>query len=443
MHTNTLIFAAFGAALAITLSMSMVFWTRRTYAGFGYWLSGSACRVLAVALFLLPRDQFPPWLTMVLPNYFLFAELLLYLRGTLVFRGQTANYRWEIAASATFIALITYFIYFAPSLNARVVVTSLSHAALEGWIVWQLLTRRPPYFGSIDRWQAGVWGCLGAVGLSRACYILIFSPPPIDPFVNPPAFLSMAILFMLTASLLIAMSQVIMNAQRLEYDLRISQEQLQQEIAERKHYEIELLQARDVAEQANRGLQVANAQLNQFATTDVLTGAWNRRHFKDVVVNEMKLLKRYGQPLSLMAIDIDFFKKINDVYGHAAGDQVLVRLVAVIQSTLRQTDFLSRWGGEEVIVLTPHETLENAARGAERLREAIARTVFPVVEKVTVSIGLAECLPGESLEQWLERADAALYRAKAAGRNQIKIAPETPQRAGIGDNVARSVAQLN
>ena len=116
MDTKTLIIAALVVAMATSLSMAIVFWTRRTYPGFGYWLAGSSCRLLAGVLFLLPRDQFPPWLTIVLANYLLFAEILCYLRGTLIFRGQPVQDRWDLAGSLVFLVLFFWFTYAAPSL---------------------------------------------------------------------------------------------------------------------------------------------------------------------------------------------------------------------------------------------------------------------------------------------------------------------------------------
>jgi len=197
------------------------------------------------------------------------------------------------------------------------------------------------------------------------------------------------------------------------------------------------------ADRANAALQAANEELNRLATTDSLTGAWNRRRLEETLVNEMARLQRYGHPLSLMVIDVDYFKQFNDLHGHAAGDQVLARLAAVVQLTLRATDSLARWGGEEFVVLTPNEGLSAAALLAERLRETIAGTEFPALARITVSIGVAECLPGESWAQWFERADAALYRAKAGGRNQVRAAPETPQSAAMVEPATMSPVQLH
>jgi len=206
---------------------------------------------------------------------------------------------------------------------------------------------------------------------------------------------------------------------------------------------VNMRQSLERLQQTNQELQKALVELDCLASTDKLTGAWNRRRFEETVSNEMERLRRYGHPLSLLVIDIDFFKKINDQYGHVAGDQVLAELASTVQATVRATDSLTRWGGEEFIILGPNTTLSTMSMLAERLREKIARTIFPAVGSITVSIGVAECMSEEAWESWFKRADAALYRAKACGRNQVQIAPETPLRVGVGENVAANFVQLS
>lgn len=193
----------------------------------------------------------------------------------------------------------------------------------------------------------------------------------------------------------------------------------------------------------NQELQKNLVELSRLASTDKLTGAWNRRRLEEALVSEMDRLRRYDHPLSMLILDIDLFKKVNDVHGHNVGDQVLVQMAHVVQSSLRSADSLTRWGGEEFVVLCPNTTLSTAAMLAERLREKIAKAIFPSVEHVTVSLGVAECMAAETWEEWFKRADEALYRAKACGRNQVQIAPETPQRGGVGENVAANFVRLS
>ncbi|MEO5336507.1 MAG: diguanylate cyclase [Magnetospirillum sp. WYHS-4] len=169
-------------------------------------------------------------------------------------------------------------------------------------------------------------------------------------------------------------------------------------------------------------------ELRRLATTDPLTGASNRRHFLDVAEREMVRSRRYGHPISVMMLDLDHFKKVNDSHGHALGDEVLKAFVVCGRQTLREQDLLGRMGGEEFSVVLPETDMGEAILVAERMRKAVARLEFPLpdgrVLKVTCSIGVAECLrPDESLEGSLHRADTALYRAKEGGRDRV----ETPE----------------
>ena len=153
-------------------------------------------------------------------------------------------------------------------------------------------------------------------------------------------------------------------------------------------------------------------------------------------------LKRYAHPLCLLVLDIDFFKKVNDRYGRAAGDQLLVELAAQIQSSLRVADSLARWGGEDFVVLCPNTDLSAAAVFADRLRKTIAGMNFSVVKEITVSIGVAECPPAETWEQWFQKADMALCRAKASGRNQVQIVSGAQAQPGAAAAVSKNFVQL-
>jgi diguanylate cyclase (GGDEF)-like protein/hemerythrin-like metal-binding protein len=195
-------------------------------------------------------------------------------------------------------------------------------------------------------------------------------------------------------------------------------------------------------QEANRDLQQMVVELEQVASTDRLTGAWNRRRLEESVRSEMERMARYGQSLCLLLIDVDRFKPINDQYGHTVGDAVLQRLAALLQAALRKVDSLSRWGGEEFVVLCPNTARATASAVAERLRREVAAAHFASVGSVSVSIGVAECGAGESWEEWFARADAALYRAKSGGRNQVQVAAEHPCHEDGEGHVAANFVQL-
>ena len=194
------------------------------------------------------------------------------------------------------------------------------------------------------------------------------------------------------------------------------------DIAEHKRYALALQQAKEATDRANQALQAANAELQRIATTDALTGAWNRRHFQHLLEVELASAARHGSALSLLMFDVDHFKTVNDGHGHQAGDQVLRRISAITLQHLRTEDALARWGGEEFLVLLPHCTAAEASCLAERLRTLVAACPMPGVGQVTASYGVAQWQPGESPDDWFRRLDQSLYRAKASGRNRVQIA---------------------
>jgi diguanylate cyclase (GGDEF)-like protein/PAS domain S-box-containing protein len=161
--------------------------------------------------------------------------------------------------------------------------------------------------------------------------------------------------------------------------------------------------------------------LRALATTDALTGLANRGEFTRLLEKEMERARRYGSPLSLVMYDLDHFKRVNDEFGHDAGDEVLRTVSRVAKESIRSSDVAARWGGEEFMVLTPQSDLAAANRTAEKLREAIARHHFDTLGKVTVSVGVVQCSPGEDAPALLKRVDEALYRAKARGRNCVEM----------------------
>ena len=170
---------------------------------------------------------------------------------------------------------------------------------------------------------------------------------------------------------------------------------------------------RDITER-----KVFEAELRNLAVTDTLTGVWNRRQGTELLAADLSA-RRPGQALSLLMLDIDHFKTINDTFGHQAGDHVLIEIASRVRRNLRGNDMVARWGGEEFIVLLRDCSLADALRLADDIRMAIAEVPFGVLGSLTVSVGAAEVRANEDLTSWLGRADQALYRAKRAGRNEV------------------------
>ncbi len=187
-----------------------------------------------------------------------------------------------------------------------------------------------------------------------------------------------------------------------------------------------------------------NADLERLATTDSLTGLANRRSLFDHLGQEVYRAQRYGTALSLVMFDIDHFKRINDSWGHAAGDCVLREIGRETQQLLRKTDRAGRYGGEEFVVLLPETNLAEARWLARRLMQQISTMVVALADappiSVTISVGIATLAPDESGDALVHRADQALFKAKQGGRNRIEVAATPggshPSR-GIGNTKGR------
>ncbi|MFO0549412.1 MAG: diguanylate cyclase [Polyangiaceae bacterium] len=173
-------------------------------------------------------------------------------------------------------------------------------------------------------------------------------------------------------------------------------------------------------------LRLALEELRRMSCTDALTGLVNRRHFDHVLTSELAKVTRYRHALSIVMVDIDHFKQVNDTHGHAVGDAALRAVASALTAGVRKADVVARYGGEELVVVLANTNLDGAKLVAERLRAAVELAQFATNDAaltVTASFGVAAVEPNTSLAPGtlIERADAALYAAKHAGRNQVVV----------------------
>ncbi len=198
----------------------------------------------------------------------------------------------------------------------------------------------------------------------------------------------------------------------------------------------ELDRANKELDRANKELAQKREELLALTRTDALTGLNNRRYFEERLTEEFARSTRYRSPLSLVMMDIDHFKRLNDTYGHPFGDEVLRRVAQTVRGKLREVDFVARYGGEEIIALLPETGPKEALGACERVREAIAALQLEhrasdgtrKTVQVTASLGVAN-MPSKSLlamDELLRAADTCLYEAKAAGRNCVRQYQEPP-----------------
>ncbi|MBF0228900.1 MAG: diguanylate cyclase [Desulfamplus sp.] len=177
----------------------------------------------------------------------------------------------------------------------------------------------------------------------------------------------------------------------------------------------------NIVNQRTQELRDKNGQLEILAITDRLTGISNRLKLDEVFENERIRSERYEFEFSVILMDIDYFKRVNDTHGHQVGDSVLVEMADLLKQNLRKVDMPGRWGGEEFLIICPEINGEHGCHTAERLRIAIDSFNFSVVGKVTASFGVTAYQKGDDVKTMMARADAALYRAKEKGRNRVEF----------------------
>ncbi|HZF69326.1 MAG TPA: diguanylate cyclase [Sulfuricurvum sp.] len=171
-------------------------------------------------------------------------------------------------------------------------------------------------------------------------------------------------------------------------------------------------------------LEIKNRTLSKLSNIDHLTKAHNRRSIERVLSKELNRAKRYEKPLSIIMIDLDDFKHVNDLYGHNTGDTVLKNTAKIIQGMIRESDYFGRWGGEEFVLIVTETPIEKAAIVAEQIRKAINTHDFSEPSSVTCSIGIAQMRTGDNATEVVAKADSALYQAKNSGKNKVVLYKE-------------------
>jgi diguanylate cyclase (GGDEF)-like protein len=214
---------------------------------------------------------------------------------------------------------------------------------------------------------------------------------------------------------------------RTEEDWNRTKREFADRARERDQYARELQVMRDLYKEKLKEIRDIKEKIEFLSYTDELTGICNRRFFIHVLTLEVERQKRYPSPLSLLMIDIDYFKHYNDTNGHLAGDQVLKAISGLIEGAVRQTDVVARYGGEEFAAILINAGREEATEIAERVRRSVANSSFPNERaqpdgKLTVSLGVATFSPIMTTpDAFIREADNALYRAKRAGRNRVEL----------------------
>ena len=370
-------------ALSAVMLLVLRSLSRNGAAGVGAWSQANAVAIGALVLYAA-RGKLPDLLSIEVANLlFLGAPVMMYA-GFLTHLGRPVPARKLVAGVTVSTGLLALFHFGVDSMAVRIALTSVSHGAVYAAILHCLVRPgRAARAGYAQRFSAGV------ALVVLAIYVVRF-------FLYATAWDTRVTMFDTTAL----------------------------------NFAFFTLGALALPALTLGAVMMANEAIIRRTTWaaehDHLTGAWSRRAFFGLGEREHERAHRNGNPLSVLVFDVDHFKAINDTHGHAAGDQVLADIVLRTEAAIRSLDACARLGGEEFAVLLPDTTLGTARLVAERLRAALDRSAGDAAAdsiQYTVSIGLAGLAPGESLAALLKRADAALYAAKAGGRNRVCEAP--------------------
>ncbi|MGH9588647.1 MAG: diguanylate cyclase [Acidobacteriaceae bacterium] len=369
------------AAYSLSLLAALIGCTaiaRSRYAVRGlWWIVGALANALLASLLFASISYLPDFLTIVVANEaILSAFLLLHQSIASVLRSRRRYIALGVMLAAEQFLLYLQYTYMSPDIRMRIVVRSIAIAtvaALSATVLFRqsnLALRYPA--------QVAGWGFAG-YGAFQLCWIgtsFIWPPSPDRLHPVPAQAFYSCFNFLLGMSVCFSVVWLAVCAQRRD--------------------------------------------LHLMATTDGLSGLMNRRAFDEVLKQEIQSYDRRQEPMAVLLIDLDHFKRINDEFGHAMGDQVIRRVSKLLSANTRSADEVARYGGEEFVMLLRGQRLDRAESIAERLRTQIeAMTGLPEPVSVTVSIGIAMRYPKDSVATLLKRSDDALYASKRGGRNRV------------------------
>jgi diguanylate cyclase (GGDEF)-like protein len=368
-------------AVNVTLTLSVGLVARgKLRDGMAYWAAGLACNAAGYVLFAL-RGQVSDLLSIVLANVLVACVFALFTEGVFQFQKRRPR-RWLVWLPVVVTALL--FGALIPWQAARVVAGTIIFSAQSAAIMVSLLQRH--------KTTVGVGQYFMVAGFLMM--IIAFAFQGVGTLLRKDEVTSiMTPHFVQTVIFLVATISVVVVSLGL------------------------VVMIKDRADELNRNL----------AMRDELTGLINRRSLLESLAQHLSAAKRHGQPLSLLMVDIDFFKRVNDTYGHLSGDKVLKTMASSIVQRTRAQDVPGRLGGEEFLVILPNSTEQGAWQLAENLRQGVEATAFQAVSgepiAITVSIGLCALsqLPDPQCDDLIAASDQALYRAKAAGRNRVEV----------------------
>lgn len=381
----TLVFISAVIPIVMGILLLIYMLQRKVYAGFGHWVLANF--MLSGSFFLAYTRELgaPMFVSHLIGNALgIYTEILVY-EGTQLFFGRRAFSRLNYAILLVYIIGQVYLLYISPDVNLRVIWLSIMVSIVMLRVALSFWNSTIPELTSASRTMTFMVLISTTASIFRAIYTLQLEQPvqllqeTTNIWISIVAFLG---------TITWAFYYFFLTSARLELELN-----------------------------------QAHADMAQLATTDPLTGMYNRRHFMEYSSIEFERAARDQQPLSVIFLDMDNLKTINDRYGHEAGDTVLSRLAEIIQSEIRPYDIPARFGGDEFVVLLPNINMDQATLIAERIRVKAAQTTLNIsIDPIAISLSLGVASSNENaldIKHVLAHADTALYKAKNDGRNRV------------------------
>lgn len=384
LDTRTLIIVLVGIGVLLSIAAFLTWKAHRHITALAYWAGGALVGAGGLALVLL-YGVWPPAAVIPLSNALVAASYLLNWFGVRSFAGRSIPWRSGLALLAALTAGNLWFVVMTNDVTARILIGSVGIAGLSllaALNLWRMAAADKPR--RAQRVTALVFLAHALFVTGRA--VLTAIGGPVDGILTPSLVQSAGFLEAILAVTGWGFGFLAMTSEQLQADL------------------------------------------DRIGTIDPLTGAYNRRAFLKHAERELARAQRNGAPLTLLLLDLDRFKRVNDTFGHLAGDALLRLFSETVTARLRRTDLFGRYGGEEFCVLLPDTDRSGAAALAEALRRDVAARPLPFQGQeiaASVSIGIAACRSGEDLDAALAAADLALYRAKRNGRNQVMVEEAT------------------
>ena len=378
-HIPTLFLMLIVINITLTLSVGLAA-RAKLRDGMAFWTAGLACNAAGYVLYML-RGQISDVFTIVLANAFFASVFALFTEGVFQFQKRKPR-RWLIWSPVLVTVVLSAALI--SSQLARMVVASLVFSGQCIAVVISLLQRRKATVGVGQYFMVAGFSTM-AVAFTVLAVGTLQRTDQVTSIITPHPVQTLFFLVAAISVLVVSMGLVVMNKERAD---------------ERNH---------------------------NLAMRDELTGLINRRSLLESLTQHLSTAKRHGQPLSVLMIDIDLFKRVNDTHGHLSGDKVLKAMASAIAQRIRAQDLLGRLGGEEFLVILPNTSVEGAWQLAETLRQCVAATAFETVsgQPVVISVSIGLCalrqLSDPQCDDLIAAVDQALYRAKAAGRNRVEV----------------------